>query len=77
MATNSMDLSKIPGKVIIMNSGTVGRAVNISGYNQHYVLPAGEGVALRAETSSELIGYLSQADDTLTVTLPEAVIVSE
>lgn len=71
---NSIDLSKVPGKVIIMNTGNKTRTVNISGYNQHYEVLAGDGIALRAESSSELIGYLSQADDTLTVELPTEVL---
>lgn len=71
---NTIDLSKVPGKVTIMNVGTKSRVVNISGYNQQHIIAPGDGVALRAESSSELIGYLSQADDTLTVELPTEVL---
>lgn len=71
---NTIDLSKVPGKVVIMNTGNKTRTVNISGYNQNREVLAGDGIALRAETSSELIGYLSQADDTLTVELPTDVL---
>lgn len=67
VAENVLDLSALPAVVTIVNSGK--RAmVSISGINQKLPIENGQTVKLRAETSSELIGYLSQETDTLTVT---------
>lgn len=67
-----IDLSNVPGVVTIQNSGSKDAKLNISGYNQSFTLPAGETVKLKAETSSELVGFLSQATDEIIVTLPAA-----
>ena len=67
-----IDLSNVPGAVTIENSGEKDVKINISGYNQSFTLPAGETVKLKAETSSELVGYLSQATSDVVVTLPTA-----
>lgn len=67
-----IDLSNVPGVVTITNNGTKDAKVNISGYNQSFTLPAGESVKLKAQTSSELVGFLSQETDDVVVTLPTA-----
>lgn len=68
-----IDLSNVPGVVTIENVGSNDVKLNISGYNQSFTLPAGETVKLKAETSSELVGFLSQAiEGSVEVTLPEA-----
>lgn len=72
MAAQSIDLSNVPGKVTITNNGTKDAKLNISGYNQSFTLAAGASVTLLAQTSSELIGYLSQETDDIEVTLPTA-----
>lgn len=66
-----IDISNVPGVVTIENTGKKDVKINISGYNQSFTLPAGETVKLKAENSSELVGYLSQATDEVMVTLPE------
>ena len=70
MAT--IDLSKVPGVVVIKNNGDKDVKINISGYNQSFTLPAGDEVKLKANTSSELVGFLSQETEYIDVTLPEA-----
>lgn len=70
MAT--IDLSKVPGVVTIKNNGSKDVKINISGYNQSFTLPAGDSVKLKANTSSELVGFLSQETESIDVTLPEA-----
>lgn len=68
-----IDLSNVPGVVTIQNLSANDVKLNISGYNQSFTLPAGETVKLKAETSSELVGFLSQAvDGVVEVTLPAA-----
>lgn len=69
MAT--IDLSNVPGAVSIANTGAKDVKLTISGYNQGFILGAGDTVVLHAENSSDLVGYLSQQTDTLVVTLPE------
>lgn len=68
MAT--LDLSQVPGVVSITNNGTKPVNINISGMNQQFPIDPGMTVKLLAETSSELLGYLSQETDTLVVELP-------
>lgn len=67
-----IDISNVPGVVTIENTGDKDVKINISGYNQSFTLPTGETVKIKAQTSSELVGYLSQATDSVVVTLPEA-----
>lgn len=67
-----IDLSNVPGVVTIKNNGTKDAKLNISGYNQSFTLPAGQEVKLKAQTSSELVGFLSQETDDVQVTLPAA-----
>ena len=65
-----IDLSNVPGVVTIENTGAKDVKINISGYNQSFTLPAGESVKIKANTSSELVGFLYQETDELKVTLP-------
>lgn len=67
-----IDLSNVPGVVTIENTGAKDVKINISGYNQSFTLPASESVKIKANTSSELVGFLSQETDELKVTLPTA-----
>lgn len=67
-----IDLSNVPGVVTIANNGKKDVKLNISGYNQSFTLPVGESVKLKANTSSELVGFLSQETDDVVVTLPTA-----
>lgn len=60
------NLETLPINVTITNTG-ITRSVNISGVNQHLNLKHGDTVILRANTVSELIGYLSQANEELIV----------
>lgn len=60
---STIDLSTLPAKVTITNNDTKPRRVVISGTNQSFVLEPTESVDLRADLSTELIGYLSQDDD--------------
>lgn len=65
---DTLDLSKIPAVVTIKN--TTGRRimVSISGINQKLPLEDKQTVKLLAESSSELVGYLSQERDGVEVT---------
>lgn len=71
-ASSTVDLSNVPGVVTITNNGEKDVKLNISGYNQSFTLAAGTAVKLMAQTSSELIGYLSQETEDVVVTLPTA-----
>lgn len=66
MTDNVLDLSGIPAIVTIKNTGDR-RMVSISGISQRLPIEKGQTIKLLAETSSELIGYLSQETDTLDV----------
>lgn len=66
-STANLDLSKVPAVVEFHNKGTKRRLISISGINQSMPIEAGQKIKLRAETSSELIGYLSQEDETMDV----------
>ena len=59
----ALDLSALPAKVTITNNDTKARRVAISGTNQAFIIEPGNSVSVRAELSTELIGYLSQDDD--------------
>lgn len=72
MASNSLDLSNVPGIVTITNNGTKTVNISISGMNQQFPLAPDTEVKLKAETSSELLGYLSQETEDIVVELPEA-----
>ncbi len=69
---NELDLSTIPAVVTFKNAdkehGGHRRILSISGINQQLPIEPGQTIKLRAESSSELIGYLSQEDETLAVT---------
>lgn len=67
-----IDISNVPGVVTIVNNGTKDAKIGISGDNQSFLLPAGKTVKLMAQSSSELVGYLSQQTDEIVVTLPKA-----
>ena len=59
----NLDLSALPAKVTLTNNDTKPRKVTISGTNQAFIIEPGNSVSVRAELSTELIGYLSQDDD--------------
>ena len=62
----NLDLSALPAKVTITNNDTKPRRVAISGTNQAFIVEPGNSVSVRAELSTELIGYLSQDDSGVT-----------
>lgn len=66
----TIDLSKVPGEVTITNSGTKRTKINCSGYSQSIPVEAGDSVIFRVDTTSELIGLLSQETDAVSVTVP-------
>lgn len=61
------EISLIPRVITITNTGDIDRIVNISGCNQSFIMTPGLSVRLKVITSSEMLGYLSQADDTLII----------
>lgn len=65
-----LDLSKVPGEVTITNGSAKKISVNCSGYSQSVPVEAGDSVIFRVDTTSELIGLLSQETDEVTVTIP-------
>ena len=73
---NVLDLSIVPAVVTFKNAakedGGYRRIISISGQNQQLPIEAGQTIKLKAESSSELIGYLSQEDETLDVSFDKA-----
>lgn len=65
-----LDLSKVPGELKIKNNGTKRRVISISGSNQQFPLEPEQEITVYVATTSDIIGYLSQEDDDLEVTLP-------
>lgn len=65
-----LDLSAVPGVVTITNGSDKDRKIGISGHSQSFILSSDATVLLWATTSSELIGYLHQADSDISVVLP-------
>lgn len=65
-----LDLSQVPGVIEVTNNGKKAVNVGISGINQQFPLAPGVTVKLKVESTSELLGYLSQETDALVVTLP-------
>ena len=63
-----IDLSLIPAKVTITNSTGKTIKVNCSGFCQSVPVLDGQAVIFKAESSSELIGFLSQETDGIDVT---------
>ena len=62
-----LDISAVPGVVTISNNGTKRAKISLSGYNQSLPLEAGQKVKIKVKTSSELIGFLSQETEDITV----------
>lgn len=59
-----------PAKVELENKSDKTIKVSISGVNQSFGIAAGDKVQLTAQTSSEIIGYISQdVDGVLEVTV--------
>lgn len=54
--------------VSLTNTGTKRRMISISGGNQQFPIEPNQEIKVRVFTTSEIIGYLSQEDDTLSVT---------
>ncbi|MCM1323031.1 MAG: hypothetical protein NC218_02495 [Acetobacter sp.] len=63
-----LDLSTIPAIVTFVNNGKVRKTISISGQNQSLPIEAGQTIKLLADSTSELIGYLSQENEELEVT---------
>jgi hypothetical protein len=64
------DFSKAPCGVTITNTSNKDKKISLSGHSQSFILTAGNSVILKAKTSSELIGYLSQLQDGIKVEFP-------
>lgn len=58
-----IDLSIVPAKVTITNSTGKKIKVSCSGFSQSVPVEDQQSIAFKAETSSELIGFLSQQTD--------------
>lgn len=76
-----IDLSKVPGVVEIENTSNEDiKIMSQPGSTQGFILPAGETVMLRAETSADLVAYLAQesvSGGKLRVTPPTEIIGSK
>lgn len=72
MTKSELDLSQVPGELKIKNNGLKRRMISISGSNQQFPLEPEQEITVYVATTSEIIGYLSQEDDDLEVTLPTA-----
>lgn len=70
-SASELDLSNVPGVVEIKNNGKKRRMLNISGMNQSFPIEPNQTIKIMANTSSELLGYLSQEDEDIEVKLPE------
>lgn len=68
--SNILDLSQVPGNVEITNNGEKAVKINVSGYNQSMPIEPGQTIIFKAQTSSELVGFLSQETDFISVKLP-------
>ena len=70
----TIDISKVPGVVVIKNEGVSAQQINISGMSQSLPIEPGDTVKIKVETSAELIGYLSQETEGsgITVEMDEA-----
>jgi hypothetical protein len=64
------DFSKAPCGVTITNTSNKDMKISLSGHSQSFILTAGNSAILKAKTSSELIGYLSQLQDGIKVEFP-------
>jgi hypothetical protein len=62
-----IDLSLVPAKVTITNSTGKKIKVNCSGFCQSVPVENNQAVIFKAESSSELIGFLSQEAEGLAV----------
>lgn len=65
-----LDFSRTPCSVVITNSSTKDKKINISGFSQSFILPARASVSLKAKNSSELVGYWSQLKDEVVIEFP-------
>lgn len=64
----NISVDGVNGSVVTLsNTGTHRRMISISGYNQQFPIEPAQVIKVRAFTSSEIIGYLSQEDDELSV----------
>lgn len=61
MSTSVIDLSIVPAKVTITNTTGKRIKVSCSGYSQSVPVEHEQAVCFKADTTSELIGFLSQA----------------
>lgn len=68
MAT--LDLSRVPCSVTITNTTNKDKKVNIGGHSQSIVLPPGKSISLKARHSSDLVGYLSQLKEGISIQFP-------
>lgn len=66
-----INLSKVPGIVTITNIGQEEHKIGVSLRNQSFIISAGESVKLKVFTTPELLGYLSQASETILIDYEE------
>lgn len=66
----TLDLSRVPCSVVISNTSNKAKKVNIIGYSQSIMVQPNSSITVKARRSSDLIGYLSQVREGVSIQFP-------